>query len=378
MDVISAPARIEERVAANGRRIGIATLDSPKTLNALSLDMIRILTPQLEAWAADPEIACVVLRGDSEKAFCAGGDVKRIREAITASPGSLPDEARDFFTAEYRLDYLIHTYPKPFLCWGHGFVMGGGMGLMQGASHRVATETTRISMPEIVIGLYPDVGATWFLNRVPGRLGLFLGLTAAQVSASDALLLGFADWLLPNDSLAGVLDTLAATEWTSCATENHGLLSQVLRNRQLAGDQRPDAPISQRFETIRELCLADSLGEFADRLKQLAESDAWFSKLHATLMNGSPTTAHLVWKLHRRRSHLSLRQAFDLELVLSCQCALHPDFPEGIRALLVDRDNRPTWTPASIDAVTEAWIEEHFTPPWTGAAPDPFVGLPDI
>jgi enoyl-CoA hydratase/carnithine racemase len=378
MEVTAAPARVEELAAANGKRIGVATLDSPKTLNALSLEMIRILTPQLEAWAADPNIACVVLRGDSEKAFCAGGDVKRIREAILESPGQLHDDARDFFTAEYRLDYLIHTYPKPFLCWGHGFVMGGGMGLMQGASHRVVTETTRISMPEIVIGLYPDVGATWFLNRVPGRLGLFLGLTAAQVSGSDALMLGFADWLLPNDSLASVLDALTRAEWTSCTTQNHGLLSQVLRAAQLPEDRQPDRPIGQRFDAIRALCLADSLGEFADGLAKLAENDPWYGKLHATLVKGSPTTAHLVWKLHRRRSHLSLRQAFHLELILSCQCSLHPDFPEGIRALLVDRDNQPKWSPASIDAVTDAWIDEHFTPPWTGAAPDPFVGLPDV
>jgi enoyl-CoA hydratase/carnithine racemase len=366
------PVRLEERRAANGQRIGLATLSSPKTLNALSPEMIAALSPQLEQWAADPGIACVALQGEGEKAFCAGGDVKRMRAYLIESPGQRHPEAESFFSSEYRLDHQIHVFPKPLLCWGHGFVMGGGMGLMQGASHRVVTEASRLSMPEIVIGLYPDVGASWFLNRVPGRLGLFLGLTAAQINAADALFLGFADWLLPSHEREAMLGELLAVDWTDQPTTNHALLSGVLRRAQLRPERYPEAPIQQRFEQIRSLCLSDSLEHFGSRLQQLAKEDPWYAKPAATFAAGSPTSAHLIWHLHRRRSHLSLGQAFEQELVLSCQCGMHPDFAEGIRALLVDKDNQPQWTPDRLDAVTEAWIQEHFTAPWGDDGPKLF------
>ncbi|HBO7462591.1 TPA: enoyl-CoA hydratase/isomerase family protein, partial [Pseudomonas aeruginosa] len=170
----------EERPSLHGFRIGIATLDAEKSLNALSLPMIEALAAKLDAWAEDAGIACVLLRGNGAKAFCAGGDVRKLVDACREQPGEVPALARRFFADEYRLDYRIHTYPKPFICWAHGYVMGGGMGLMQGAGIRIVTPSSRLAMPEIGIGLYPDVGASWFLARLPGRLGLFLGLSAAQ------------------------------------------------------------------------------------------------------------------------------------------------------------------------------------------------------
>ena len=172
----------EELTGIDGARIGIATLDAEKSLNALSLPMINALRDRLDAWAREPQVVCVLLRGNGAKAFCAGGEVRSLVEACRAHPGEVPPLAAQFFAAEYRLDFNLHTYPKPLLCWGHGYVLGGGMGLLQGASTRIVTPSSRLAMPEISIGLYPDVGASWFLSRLPGKLGLFLGLTGAHMN----------------------------------------------------------------------------------------------------------------------------------------------------------------------------------------------------
>ncbi|MCR7364817.1 enoyl-CoA hydratase/isomerase family protein, partial [Pseudomonas aeruginosa] len=215
----------EERPSLHGFRIGIATLDAEKSLNALSLPMIEALAAKLDAWAEDAGIACVLLRGNGAKAFCAGGDVRKLVDACREQPGEVPALARRFFADEYRLDYRIHTYPKPFICWAHGYVMGGGMGLMQGAGIRIVTPSSRLAMPEIGIGLYPDVGASWFLARLPGRLGLFLGLSAAQMNARDALDLDLADRFLLDDQQDALLAGLVQMNWNeSPQVQLHSLL----------------------------------------------------------------------------------------------------------------------------------------------------------
>ncbi|WP_334167975.1 enoyl-CoA hydratase/isomerase family protein, partial [Achromobacter mucicolens] len=196
---MNAPVLFEERSAANGMRFGIATLNAPQTLNGLSLEMVDLLADRLDAWARDPGVALVVLQGAGDKAFCAGGDLHGLYRSMTENTGKPSwsnTYARTFFEREYRLDYRIHTYPKPVLCWGHGIVMGGGIGLMMGASHRVVSETSRLAMPEVSIGLFPDVGGSWLLNRMPGRSGVFLALTGAQLNTSDAFFAGLADFRL--------------------------------------------------------------------------------------------------------------------------------------------------------------------------------------
>ena len=187
------PVLFETLIAENGCQIGVITLNAEKTLNALSLDMIDLMAEQLALWSTDDNIALVLMQAAGEKAFCAGGDLQNLYQSMLTHHASVDkDDVRanqyacDFFNREYRLDYLIHTYPKPILCWGHGIVMGGGIGLMAGASHRVVTEKSRLAMPEIGIGLFPDVGGSYFLNRMPGKLGLFLALTGAMVNAADA------------------------------------------------------------------------------------------------------------------------------------------------------------------------------------------------
>src|SRR5690625_3226254 len=182
----------DELPTPDGGRIGIARLNSPKSLNALSLEMARQLDAKLQAWAVDSSVVAVWLEGVGDRAFCAGGDVVALYRSIveeeerrTAAGETRFDET--YFTIEYQLDYRIHTYPKPILVWGNGIVMGGGMGLMVGASRRLVTETTLLAMPEVTIGLYPDIGASWFLNKMPLGIGAYLGLTGAQLNARDAL-----------------------------------------------------------------------------------------------------------------------------------------------------------------------------------------------
>ncbi|WP_256591415.1 enoyl-CoA hydratase/isomerase family protein, partial [Pseudomonas sp. HMWF006] len=189
-------------------RLGIASLDAEKSLNALSLPMINALSDKLNAWAKDPQIVCVLLRGNGAKAFCAGGEVRSLVEACCAHPGEVPPLAAQFFAAEYRLDYSLHTYPKPLIGWGHGYVLGGGMGLLQGASTRIVTPSSRLAMPEITIGLYPDVGASWFLARLPGKLGLFLGLTGAHMNGRDAIDLDLADRFLLDEQQPELIEGL--------------------------------------------------------------------------------------------------------------------------------------------------------------------------
>src|SRR5690606_15192614 len=189
--------------------IGIATLNVPRALNALSLEMIDLLKMQLDDWQQDARIAAVWLDAEGDKAFCAGGDVVRLYQSMVDTPtGERNHYAEAFFGREYQLDYLLHTYGKPVICWGHGIVMGGGLGLMSGCSHRVVTEKSRIAMPEITIGLHPDVGGSWFLSRMPGRTGLFLGLTGANINAADALYIGLADRAIGSGLKAQVFDAL--------------------------------------------------------------------------------------------------------------------------------------------------------------------------
>ena len=374
-DSLVQPVIFTEQAAKNGKKIGIATLNAEKSLNALSLDMIRLLSRRLAAWRDDPALACVVLNGAGDKAFCAGGDVRALRNALVSDVRPAPHPvAETYFAEEYALDYAIHTYPKPILLWGNGIVMGGGLGLMAGASHRVVTETSRIAMPEITIGLYPDVGGSWFLNRMPGRTGLFLALTGASINAADAQWIGLADFAVRADDKLALCAGLLDIDWQGDAAD-HGRLSQRLREFAARGrDAMPAGQVEAHFEVIQWLTDVDSLAEFAARLAGHRSDDPWLHRAAKSFAVGSPTSAALSWELRRRARHLSLAEVFRLELGLSVQCCAHPDFVEGVRALLVDKDNAPAWTPAMLAAVTPAWLDDHFVSPWP-AAQHPLAGL---
>lgn len=367
----------EERAAAAGSRIGIATLNAPATLNGLSLEMVDLLAAKLAAWAEDSGIALVVLRGTGEKAFCAGGDLHALYASMTENGKLAAGEnahALAFFEREYRLDYQIHAYEKPILVWGHGIVMGGGIGLMSGASHRIVTEGSRLAMPETGIGLYPDVGGTWLLSRAPGASGRFLALTGASINAADALYAGFADHAVASGRYEELLEALVAADWQAAA--NHARLDALLCEFAMAGLEA--GPLQRLRAQVDACCAGSSLEHAVAGIAAATSEETWWQKAQAALARACPSSVRLSWELQQRASRLSLAEVFQLELIASLHCAAHGDFAEGIRALLIDKDKSPRWNPATLAEADPDFIETFFTPPWaTGAHPLADLGRDD-
>jgi enoyl-CoA hydratase/carnithine racemase len=363
-DSAAAPVQFQLREGRDGMLVAVATLDAPKSLHALTLDMIRLLDGALQRWAADPRVACVVLQSSTDKAFCAGGDVRGLRDAIVAEPHAVPNPtAQAFFSEEYRLDYRIHTYPKPLLVWGGGIVMGGGLGLMAGASHRVVTETTRIAMPEISIGLFPDVGGSWFLPRMPGRSGLFLGLTGAPLNAHDALFTGLGDFFIAQQDRAGVIDALCAIEWHDAAF-GQAAMDRVLRRFSAPASSLPVSEVKTHFDAIEAMTAPGSIAEVVAAIVRYDGDTTWLQRAAKSLASGAPLSAALVWAMHERTRHLSLADVFRLELIVALRCCAHPDFAEGVRALLIDKDNAPHWQPPTLAHVSDGLVAQFFKAPW--------------
>lgn len=366
----SASVLFKEITTQGGQRLGFAQLHREKALNALSVDMFRLLDPQLRRWAEDPKIACVILHGAGEKAFCAGGDIRSVYHAIKNYSGPPPNpEALALFSEEYRLDCFIHRYPKPLLVWGSGIVLGGGLGLMVGASHRVVTETSRIGMPEVTIGFFPDVGASWFLQRMPGHFGLFLALTGAQINGHDAIVGGLADYFVRSGDRDALFARLSSAPWSADAGANRDVLSALLQESSgAAASVLPASNLQQHQQLIESFCRGESVKEIVSRITRYDGEDAWLKRAAATLAAGSPTSAALSWELQRRAKTLSLADALRLELIVTLQCCARPDFSEGVRALIIDKDHKPKWQPATVAEVTQEWIDGHFAAPvWPGS-----------
>jgi enoyl-CoA hydratase/carnithine racemase len=351
---IETPVLFEERETQDGHRIGIATLNAPKTLNGLSLPMAERLDAQLRAWADDAGVVVVVLQGTGEKAFCAGGDLHGLYRSMVQKDAY----ADAFFEREYRLDYRIHTYAKPILCWGHGVVMGGGIGLMAGASHRVVTERSRVAFPEITIGLYPDVGGSYLLNRVPGRGGRFLGLTGAPLDASDAIYAGLADVRLASESRPALDNALLATAWSADAGQHAAQLTGILHA--LATDSEA-GPLERHRAVIDAACDGDDLEAIVTGINAMAQDDPWIATAVKTLGAGAPGSARLAFDAQARANGMSLADVFRMEYVMSSRCVASGSFAEGIRALLIDKDRNPHWHPATLRDATVAWAEPFFT-----------------
>lgn len=365
-----APVLFEERSAGNGKRIGIATLNAARTLNGFSLPMAHLLRERLDAWASDAGIALVVLQGAGEKAFCAGGDLHSLYRSMLAYRDAGSTDIRDnayaaeFFDVEYRVDYAIHTYPKPILCWGHGIVMGGGIGLMSGASHRVVSERSKLAFPEITVGLFPDVGGSWLLPRVPGQGGRFLALTGAPLNAGDAIYAGMADIHIAEAQREAVFAALTEVHWSDVAKRNHEQLSALLQ--QHASDAAT-GPLLRNAASIDALCEGDDLTAIVERVTALQTDDPWLQAAQATLAAGAPGSARLAFELQRRAAGASLAEVYRFEYVTALHCAAHGDFAEGIRALLVDKDRNPQWQPRTLAQATAAWADTFFVSPWSNA-----------
>lgn len=371
------PVLFQEIPALGGRRIGVATLNSPRTLNGLSLPMCRLLDARLRAWAGDDGIAAVVLKGTGGKAFCAGGDLHALYRAMLESPAgdawaNVP--AREFFETEYRLDHLIHRYPKPVLCWADGIVMGGGVGLMLGASHRIVTGATRFAMPEVTIGLYPDVAGTWMLSRLPRGIGAFLAFTGAQLGAADCLHYGLADRVCEAGEPDALLAALAATDWAADPARHAAQVDAALDACQVPAPE--PGPLQRHADTIRLACgRADFLEIAAAIAAWKDDPDPWLARAAATFLAGSPGSARLSHTLLARARHQSLAETFRMEFTASLHCCAEPDFREGIRALLIDKDKSPRWNPATHEQATADWARRFLAPAGPAGQPHPLADL---
>ncbi|KNY38742.1 enoyl-CoA hydratase [Vibrio harveyi] len=346
-------------------RIGIATLDNTASLNALTYDMLAELNDQLIEWQDDPDLVCVILNGAGEKAFCAGGDVRTMYHVMhEKSKEETAEFCSNYFSLEYECDYLIHTYQKPIIGWGEGIVMGGGMGLFMGTSHRVVTPKSRLAMPEINIGLYPDVGGTWFLSQIDPEVGLFLGLTGAMVNSSDAVTIGLAEWLLLEEQYPALLEELKQVDWGSADAKSLvSALLQLMEDQVI--DSKPTTQICPYLDQIKEACKGYDLNQIAQNIQAMEGETQWLENAQKSFVAGSPITAHICFRQVKEYHRLSLADCFRLELTLSVRSALLGEFEEGVRSRLVDKDGNPKWMFNSVSEVDESVIDTLFTSLWS-------------
>jgi enoyl-CoA hydratase/carnithine racemase len=357
----------------NEKKIAFAELNAPKSLNALSLPMIKSLTQRLLAWQENEDIAVVVLKGLGGKAFCAGGDVVSLYHHLKDKSFPISDDkikqslAFNFFHSEYRLDQLIHACKKPILVWANGYVMGGGVGLMAGASHRVVSEKTLMAMPEVSIGLYPDVGASWFLNKMPCNIGLFLGLTGAMFNGVDAQILCLADYLVSSECYEKIQRQLLDVVWESNES-NHQLLSELLNEFMLEKDNQPEALIVKHQNSIAQMTSFDNIAKIyhgivsANIETDNVNENKWLNQAQQKIRNGSPLSIALIYQQLQRSKTLTLKECFDSELNLSLRCCQQKEFSEGVRALLIDKDKSPQWQYKDITDIDNNVVECFFKP----------------
>lgn len=350
---------VSEHQTQNNKVILHITLNEPQRLNALSSVMIDELTECLEQAQKSLHVACVWIEGAGEKAFCAGGDIRTFYDHAQSSPSTMADFAHDFFAREYALDYQIHTYPKPIICWADGVVMGGGIGLMAGSDFRLVTERTLWAMPEINIGLFPDVGGSWFLNRLPARLGLWLGLTGSRLHAHDLVLYGLAEQVIAAHEQRSLLSALqeiafSGDKFTDCQEIDTVLSTFVSPVGTLV-------LFPQVHQEIAHLVRGFSLSAIATRFEQWQSDNAWIASGLKAFTQGSALSHHLVWRQFHTSTHQSLQDVFATELTLAVNCCTQGDFIEGVRALLVDKDKKPDWKYKHVDALPQGVIERFYT-----------------
>ena len=327
-------------------RLGVVTLDRPRALNALTLGMIRALDPMLSQWAHDHGVEAVAIRGAGEKAFCAGGDVRAVYEAGRRGTDVLTYE---FFFEEYRLNRRIHRYAKPYVALIDGIAMGGGLGLSVHGRYRVVTERATAAMPETTIGLFPDVGGSWFLDRAPGKIGIYLALTGARLKAADMIHAGLATHHVPAADLPALYEALAHTPPEAAL-------------HRFSVDPGP-APLAAHRAQIDRAFGQPTVEAILAALEKEGE---WGARILAELAKKSPTSMKMSLRLMQRHHRHEIEDCLRGEFRLVQRVMAGHDFYEGIRALLVEKDNAPRWKPATLAEVDEAAIEAMFAPLETG------------
>ena len=324
---------------------GFLSLNRPKAIHALTLPMVHAMTAALLEWRDDPAVSVVIIDHAEGRGFCSGGDIAFLRNSALNDGGV---SGRRFFHDEYQLNHLIFTYEKPVVAFMDGITMGGGVGISQPARFHVATENTRYAMPETGIGLFPDVGGGWYLSRLPGRIGQFLALTGARLDGAECKWAGLATHYLPHDALAEAKARIAQGHEPGQVLS---ALSATAPEARIAGNA---ARIAKHFASDR----------YEDILASLAADDSeWAAKELATLRTKSPQTCKVA--LRQLRDSLSCADFaanMAMEYRIGSRVLTLPDFAEGVRAVIVDKDNAPVWNPATPEGVTEDLIDSIFAP----------------
>jgi enoyl-CoA hydratase/carnithine racemase len=330
------------------RGLGVITINRPEVLNSLNTECYELIEPQLQKWKKESEIAAILIEGAGEKAFCAGGDVKSLVLAINSDRNKQSDllgSAKDFFTKEYFVDYIIHQYPKPIIALADGITMGGGIGLINGASHRIVTERTVMAMPEVAIGLFPDVGATYFLSKLKDNFGMFMGITGARISGADAVEVGLADYFLDSKLKRKVRADVLKLPWTGVPESDRKILTQYFST---ICSLRPEAVNYKQF------CSADdaasnifksltSYSKFEKDFVNLQSTSEFIADAQKRFQSGSQLSRQLFFHAIQRHVKLSLKEVFVAEWDMAIQASKGTEFIEGVRAVLIDKDQNPKW-----------------------------------
>jgi len=340
------PAAADEVLIRREGRAGRITMNRPKALNALTYPMVGRIRAALEAWKDDPAVELVLLDDAGERGLCAGGDVRSLYESRSQGSGF----ARTFWRDEYRLNALIARYPKPYVAIQDGIVMGGGIGLSSHGSHRIVTERSHLAMPETGIGLIPDVGGTWLLANAPGETGVLLGLTGEAMRAADAIYARFSDTFLASAKLPALIARLI--------DPRGGPVGEAIRS--LAEDPG-ESDLARRRGAIDAAFASADVETVHMALAGIAE--AWAAKTRAALLQKSPKALKLTHAAIRQARRLpSLEEALKVEYRLTVRLFEDGEFPEGIRALLIDKDRKPKWSPPQLGEVTPDLVGRYLAP----------------
>ncbi|NXQ09649.1 HIBCH protein, partial [Peucedramus taeniatus] len=332
---------------------GIITLNRPKALNALNLPMIQKIYPQIKTWEQDPETFLIIIKGTGGKAFCAGGDIRAITEA-----GKVGDKLiQDFFMGEYRLNNAIGTCKKPYVALIDGITMGGGVGVSVHGHFRVATEKTVFAMPETAIGLFPDVGGGYFLPRLSGKIGYYLALTGCRLKGRDVLKVGIATHFVESEKLPALEKELIALK-----SPSKEKIADLLNSYHMKCtiDQEKEFSLDEHMEKINSLFSANSMEEIVKKLKQ--DGSPFAMKQLETINKMSPTSLKLTLRQLREGASMSLQEVLRMEYRLSQACMKGHDFYEGVRAVLIDKDQSPKWKPAALEEVSDEYVDNCFKP----------------
>ncbi|NLS18125.1 enoyl-CoA hydratase/isomerase family protein [Rhizobium sp. P40RR-XXII] len=338
----------EEVIIERRGSAGIIRLNRPKALNSLTLPMVRVIASALEDFAADPLVASVIVMGEGERGFCAGGDIRLLHQSGKEGSGG----AETFWREEFRLNHAISRYSKPYVVLMDGITMGGGVGLSAHGSHRVVTERTRLAMPETGIGYFPDVGATWLLPRAPGEAGTWMGLTGLAIGAADVIHAGFADHYVMSSALPALINAVASLPLSASPEEVHVAIRAMATD---IGESR----LAANRDVIDPAFAGDTVEEI---LRTLAGEQGEFATEAAGVIAGrSPTSLKLTLRLLRAgRASADLAECLNRELGACMGILYNHDFYEGVRAAVIDKDRNPKWSPASLSEVTVADIDRFF------------------